>query len=146
MNWDVNNQDNVGTDTLKELNGLTDKLFELDLAKKDLESQKKKINEQMTIIENQIYAMLEKNDLTKFVGNKCQVFFKHQTSARLVDKEVFKRAVGEDVWDALASINSNTMNAWFKTQKEKAEDAGDYEFQIDGIEYKEFTKIAKRKV
>lgn len=145
MNWGEKTQEGIGEESLADMTRLTNRLFHIGVEKAQLEKMKKELNVEKTALERTLYSALEAQGLRSFRSDKANIFFKNVTSCKLVDPGAFKEAVGEDVWDSLASINSKTMGTWFKAEKAKAEDEGDYDYQLNGVEYTEFVQLGMRK-
>ena len=47
----------------------------------------------------------------------------------------------QGLWDAMADINTQTLKKFVKTEKEKAEDAGNYDYKIPGLEITEIVRL-----
>ena len=138
-------QSEVEPATIQELAGKVARLGEISTKKADLAAQTKSLNGEKATLEREVIATLEANSLRDFNGETHKVFFKNQTSVKVVDTAMFRKSIGEEQWDALAKIDSKTAQTFFKQQKDLAEDEGDYNYQLNGVEYKEFTQLGMRK-
>ena len=138
-------QTDLNTETISGVMVKVQRLAEISKEKADLASKTKSLNGEKAAVEKEVLATLEANGLRSFDGDTHKVFFKNQTSVKVIDSSLFKASIGQEKWESLAKIDSKTAQTFFKEEKEIAEEAGDYNFQLAGIEYKEFTQLGMRK-
>lgn len=118
-----------------------------------LKDQKAELNDQLSEIEakivekeNMILAELSTLDLERFSFSNGLVSKTHQTQFKKVNPEEFKQYMKDnDMWDQLADINYQTLRAIINQKKKEAEDAGNFDFRIPGLEITEIEKLSLRK-
>ena len=141
----------ASTDTLNELKEAGNALWEIKIAKDALEKEKKELNAKKTETEAKVMAILEEYGLSNFDFGPAKVSIAHKASAKCVDKYAMKVAMQEmivetaegnvSVWDSLASINSASLNKWFNDERASKEESGEYNFAVDGIDFKEYSQL-----
>ena len=141
------NKDQTALDTvtISDVSSKVKRLAEIAKEKADLAAKTKSLNGEKAAVEKQIIAALEANELRTFDGETHKVFFKNQTSVKIIDSASFKEAIGQEKWESLAKVDSRTAQTFFKEEKEIAEEEGNYDYQLAGVEYKEFTQLGMRK-
>ena len=109
-----------------------------DEKKKQLELEK----EILDSLEDDIIQAFEENDLTSFkLDGVANVSITHRltvpTPKTIEDKRAFFAWVaankGEEVRDAMMSVNSMTLNSFYKAEYESLTDDEKLVFQMDGI-------------
>ena len=135
----------VSQDTLKGINALAIKFFDYDDDIAELERQKKEVTKKQTELSDKISAVLEEAGLSQFRCSKGLLYYRTFNTCKIVDWGGFRKAVGEEVWSALAKPSAASVSKWFNKEKEKKEEEGIYEYQLDGVVHNEFTKLVKKK-
>lgn len=111
--------------TIEALQIYIAELSNLRKEKEDQEKKIKSIKEKVYELEKIIMAILEENGLKSF---KSEEFGEVQTRSRFTvrapqgeNKEIFFNYLKEKgEFEALATIHSNTLNAWYKTEAERS--------------------------
>jgi hypothetical protein len=87
--------------------------------------------------EYEILAELEKQGLTSFKGNKGLVTISTRYSVKMPKdmevKEQLRKALGDETFMALWSINHMSLNSWFKQRVEEAKVKNEY-LDLPGLE------------
>lgn len=87
--------------------------------------------------ETEILAELEKQGLESFRGTKGLVSISTRYSVKmpkdLDTKEQLRKALGEETFTALWSVNHMQLNAWFKSRMEEAKVKNEY-LDLPGLE------------
>lgn len=130
---------------VQELAVLCNDLFLIAEDKQELKNKEKALNEVQRQTEAKIMAAFEENKLQSFDTEKGKVFLKNRSHFKMLDKDAFKKHIGADTWNLLATINSQSLNKFCKDQLEEAQMQGDVAFSLPGVEESGITQIAKRK-
>jgi hypothetical protein len=111
--------------SVKDLSRLADEAFELDLEIKAKEAEIKERTKALTNLKFKILRVLEQNDLQNF---KCShgLFYKQKEVSIPLPKGPDRDAFFEYLkqtgqYDALITLNSRTVNSWYKKERENAE-------------------------
>ena len=125
--------------TVAELDAKCEALFQKGLELDRIDEQRKSIQEQYTQLENQVIAYLEAFGKDKYQAHFGTVSvvnrFSYKTPKTQEAREKFfnyLKTKGD--YDALISVNSQTLNAYCKTELESAQERGDFNFAIPGLE------------
>lgn len=121
-----------------DLNSLIEKIVELE---EDIEAHKrvvKGLNEQLGLIENQAIEALTALNLTSVKHEKGTLIlttrFSVKNPATPEDKKAFYDYLKEkQLFENMVSVNSNSLNAWYKAEMEAAKQSGDFGFKVPGI-------------
>lgn len=129
-----------------EIKELQEKIKALKNFRTEYDNMKKQLAELdgfCEILETQIMQHFEENDMTSFrvdgvalitVSEKYTV----QTPKKNEDKKAFfdwvARNKGEEVRDSMMTVNSMTLNSFYKAELESLEGDDKLMFQIDGIQ------------
>lgn len=102
-----------------------------------LDAEKKALNEQMSKLEYKIEAELEKNGLSTFKGNAGTMTIASRWSVKMPKDPEQRDALRQEMeargaFDSLWTFNHQSLNAWVKEEKQRAEAEGKM-FDIDGL-------------
>lgn len=104
-----------------------------DTAKAAFQEENKILEE----IEARLLAALEENNLKSFKSEYGDVGAREKASVKIPqgeNREVFFNYLREKGdFDALITVNSQTLNGWYKIEAEKAREAGQF-FFVPGLE------------
>lgn len=138
---------------LAEVKELTQDLWQLretkEDVKKDLESLQRRIDE----IEGKLISILDAADMDRFDGDDCTVYLQEKTSVRIPKDPEAKREFfdylkhrGEDLFSSMVTVNSQTLNAWYREQEQLALERGELELRIPGLgEPSRYQQLSVRK-
>lgn len=123
---------------LKQLNALCDSLADTRERKARLNAQLKELNEAEERDETKILEMLEASDLDSFDGTKGKVSIVNRFTVRVPqsidDKQaLFKYLQQRKIFYELVSVNSMTLNSFYKKEMEIAQSEGNTDFKIPGV-------------
>ena len=117
-------------------------------AQKDILKQH---NEQLEALELKAIEMLELCERDNFPGKAGTIYTSQRTSVTMPkdpeERDKFFRYLREKgAYDSLITINSQSLNSYYKTEREQAIEAGNLDWNIPGLgEAKIFTTIGFRK-
>jgi len=137
--------------TLKEVQTLCLELFKCKAVKATIEARKKEENDKIAKLEFKIIQAFEDAGCEKqSIPGVGAVFLKNLTSYRTPksdeQKALLREFMGAEKWDAMASINSRTLNTWANEEFEAAVEEGNHNFAIPGLDEPSLTmKVATRK-
>jgi len=123
---------------LTEMNVLCDKLADLREDKARLNAQLKEINEAEATIEAKILTFLDEAGLQSFDGARGKVSVVNRFTVKVPqsidDKQaLFKYLQARKIFYELVSVNSQTLNSFYKQEMEIAKGEGNIDFKIPGI-------------
>lgn len=123
---------------LKQLNTLCDSLAETREKKARLNAQLKELNEAEERDETKILEMLEAAELDSFDGTKGKVSIVNRFTVRVPqsidDKQkLFDYLKKRKIFFELVSVNSQTLNSFYKKEMEIAAGEGNTDFKIPGV-------------
>lgn len=123
---------------LKKLNELCDSLAETREKKARLNAQIKELNEAEERDESKILEMLEAAELDSFDGTKGKVSIVNRFTVRVPQSITDKQALFDylkkrKIFFELVSVNSQTLNSFYKKEMEIAQSEGNTEFKIPGV-------------
>ncbi len=107
----------------------------VDDAKKNLKLAQENLEEQ----EFRILNYLEATSSDRFDAPSCTVFRREKTSVKTPKTEEQKAAFfnylkEKGLFDSMITVNSQTLNGWYKSEQEVARSKGQFEFSIPGLE------------
>jgi len=122
----------------KELDKLVEEMFAARTAYQEADKVKKALGEEMDRLEEKVIDALVSLDKTNWDTDSCKVVINHRTSV-LVPKtpedktKFYSYLKDKGMFDDMITVNSNTLNAFYKEQLNQALEAGDVNFRIPGI-------------
>ena len=127
------------SETLKEVDELVTKLAEHRRTKDDLESKKKLVNVEIDTLETRIIALLTEAELKTFQGQAATVTVTERMSVKVPrDPEsreaFFNYLKDKGMFESLITVNSQSLNKFYKTEEEVAVQNGEIDFKIPGLE------------
>jgi len=118
--------------------------------------QKRKIDKMKTAVSHEskkledmksrVVEYLEEHELQNFDTGEGKVSKMIRSSVKITDKPaLFEYLKKEGIFEDLATINFQTLNAFYKERAEKAYNESDFSFKLDGVsEPTLFTTIQMR--
>lgn len=124
--------------SVSDLNNLAGEIAELRSQEALASQGKKKITEALETAETKMIELLTGAGLTKFDSAFGKVVISHRLSVKTPktpeDREAFYNRLKEQgLYEAMISVNSQTLNSYYKEEFEKAKERGDDDFEIPGI-------------
>lgn len=139
MDWDMDapTQEEANID-LAEMNRLVESYAELRAKKEALAAETKEVNGELDELEAKMLEHLENANLPSFRGEKGLVSVREHFSVKvpktLEDKrELFNYLKKKGVLMEMASINSSTLNGFYKEEMAAAQARGEVDFKIPGV-------------
>jgi hypothetical protein len=125
--------------TLREFEGLIEKAYELKKQKEEFEMQAETVGAKLTEVQTQLLAFMEQFDKTSYKSKFGNIIRVQKSSVKVPkDPEAkalfFKYLESKGIKDDILTVNSNTLNSFYKAEKEAALAAGAEEFSIPGLE------------
>lgn len=135
------NQEPVNPSTLSEMEKLVEGLFNTKEALEQLAAQEKELQSARRDLENKIMSKLKEVGNTTYVSKFGRASIKTSLSYKIpkdieAKKKLFEyiKSKGDDVYNSLLSVNSQTLNAWAKAENQHAADNGIFPFEIPGLD------------
>lgn len=124
---------------VKELESLVDQCFE---QRKVYEAKKKEMSEEYAELErlkSVVIGKLEALGIDKFEGKLGKFSYKYEESFKVPkdteSREKFFTFLKEKgVYEQMITVNSRTLNSFAKQEAELAEEDGNFDYQIPGLE------------
>jgi hypothetical protein len=134
--------------TMKEFESLIEQAYKLKAEKEELEAQAEAVGATLTELQKQILAHMEAFEKESYKSKWGTIIAVNKSSVKIPrDPEakakffayLDKKGIKED----LLTVNSQTLNSFWKAERDAAIAAGAEEFQMDGIDpptmYKQIT-------
>lgn len=110
--------------TVNELSGMCQKLFELREIVDDIKEQLREAQENYDSCETELLEMLEALGLKSFKSPLGSIETRRRESVRVpqgpAKDEFFNYLREKGQFDALITVNSQTLNSWYKQESEQA--------------------------
>lgn len=124
---------------LGRMNQWVSELRKLRDQKDALKNESALVEAKSKAIEEQIKEALLLCGLTNFKGNDGDITLVEKSSVKVPkdpdSREKFRQFLDEkDMFDALWSVNSQTLNSWYREEEELAIERGEMDFSVPGIE------------
>lgn len=124
--------------TIEELNGMAAKIDELRRKEAEAKLIVKGISEELEKAEHTMIEVLSDNGMTSYkspVGT-CSISFRTSVKVPKTDTDrqaFFQYLRDKGVYDSMITVNSQTINSFYKAELELAKEAGDDSFSIPGL-------------
>ena len=110
------------------------KMFEQRKKCERMKDELKVENKYLEGMKKQVLEYLSHFELDNFDTGLGKVSSVNKTSVKVVDKTALKEYMErEGIFEDMFTFNSNTINAFYKSELEKAIEEGNDEFEIDGL-------------
>lgn len=124
--------------TLQEMEKFAAEIDTLRKEEAAASATKKAITEKLEVAENNLIKILGENDLTSYRASCGLLSIAYRTSVKTPktaeDKQKFYDYLrSKGLYDSMISVNSQTLNSFYKSEMEQAQEAGNSEFAIPGI-------------
>jgi hypothetical protein len=124
--------------TLDEMNAQVARISELRAREAELSAAKTVASNELAVAEAEMIAMLEAGGLTNYRSPLGLVSVSFRTSVRTPktpeDRAAFFAFLKErGVYDTLITVNSQSLNSFYKDEFAQAKERGDIAFEIPGI-------------
>lgn len=101
-------------------------------------AEKKVEEERLEELEATMVATLRELDMTSFKSKSGQFIISHRMSVKLPAtpedrQKFFDYLKGRELFDNMISVNSQTLNRFYKDEFAEAKERGDFDFEIPGI-------------
>lgn len=121
-----------------DLNTLVEQSWTIDMKIKELDVEAKKLGMELKEIQNKIMEIMKDQQITSLKHARGTVImnarFTVKTPKEKEDKEAFFEYLkSKGMYDDMVSVNSQTLNSWYKEEMEAAKREGNFGFKIPGI-------------
>jgi SOS response regulatory protein OraA/RecX len=125
-------------DSVQQITQMCEDLWSLRQKYDEADKVRAEIDAQIDKKEREIIDALEKNEKDNWDSKSCKISITHKTSVKVPKdmeskQKFFEYLRGKGMFEELVSVNSQTLNAFYKEQFEQAIEAGDVNFAIPGI-------------
>lgn len=124
--------------TIEQLNGLIENVAKLRIEEARVSKEKSTVLSDLEMAENAVLEALVENGMTNYRGPAGMVSLSQRTSVKTPktqeDREAFFFYLKEKgLYDDMISVNSQTLNSFYKAGLEEAREKGLTDFIIPGI-------------
>lgn len=124
--------------TVEQLTAAVTKLDEIRGKKNLLAAQLSEVQASLDQAESEALALLKEANLPNFRGPDGLISVVHRTSVKVpkepTDRERFFQYLRErNLFDSMITVNSQTLNAFYKQELELAKERGESDFALPGI-------------
>ena len=125
--------------TLREFEALIEEAYKLKTAKEELEAQAEAIGAKLTAVQTQLLAFMEQFEKTSYKSKFGNIIRVQKSSVKVpkdpeAKAQFFAYLEAKGIKEDLLTVNSMTLNSFYKAEKEAAIAAGAEEFSIPGLE------------
>lgn len=125
--------------TVAEMNAIVDEIVEIKEEKASIAERERSLNERFRELEAALLAHMDANELDSFKGTRATIskvdYFSVKVPNTLEKKrELFQYLKQLKIHDELVTVNSQTLNSFYKEQMESAKERGEFDFKIPGVE------------
>lgn len=128
------------TMSLDKFERLGDELFQVNLKLQEIDTKRKQVAEKKEELQAKVMAVLKDLDKTSHRFKHCAVTLKQQASVATPksaeDKEkLFQwlKSKGEEVFLHYASVNSQSLNALYRSERDIAAKEGNINWEMPGV-------------
>jgi len=137
--------------SLEGFNELCKDAYELKGKIEALEEESKNYSEKLKKLQGKILAIMEQTDQTSYKGPFGTILrVKRFTVKHPKDPEnkgkFFEYLENKGVLESMVTVNSQTLNSWYKQEMEAAVESGNVDFSVPGLEppqYLEYLTMRK---
>jgi len=133
------------SESFKEVNELADRIYDLRVQIKELESRSTELNKEKTSLEQKFIATLEAAGLEGYKGKAGSYSVTTRMSVNVPnapeDKAAFFTWLTEQgLFETYATVHSQSLNSLYRIEIEKAAESGVDDFKIPGLGEPKFNK------
>lgn len=150
MEFDEWNQEAAPV-TIAQLKDLCEGLVLARHAKKEIEDELKKAQEEVDKLESKILLIMKENSLPNFKGEFGSISIKNNRSIKVPDTlekklEFFEYLKSKGIFEEMVSVHSKTLSSWFNAEVQAKESEGIFGFIPPGLSAPtEFQTLSVRK-
>lgn len=128
--------------TVQEIEADIEQLFKLRIEHAKADRTAKDLKAELTEKQLLVKAKLETLEMDSYKSKAGSFSFRMKEGFRVpkdleAKKLFFSYLEEKGVFDELVSVNSQTLNSWVQAEIEAAEEAGNFDFQLPGLEKSE---------
>jgi hypothetical protein len=134
--------------TTDELNKQCELISKLRVEEAIISGQRKEVLEKLDEAERRMVEMLAESGITSYKSPFGSAVLAHRTSVKIPrtpdDREKFFAFLkSRGLFETMISVNSNTLNSFYKSELELAKERKDPDFAIPGIEGVTITPVLR---
>ena len=140
MDWYNDEIKEIDKVTVEEFEGLVDTIAKQRDVCDGKKEELKEENRKLAVLEEKAVLLMKKLGRTNYKGLSGTMYIGHRLSVKVPAgdenrSKFFDYLKGKGIFDRMITVNSNTLNSYYKTEHEKAEADGKLsEFKIPGID------------
>jgi hypothetical protein len=124
--------------TIEELETAAAQIAALRERESELSNQKKLITDELAVAEGRFLDMLKSENMTSYKSKVGTVGISHRSSVKTPKspeerKAFFDYLKQKGIFDSMISVNSMTLNAWYKRELDSAIEQGLADFEVPGL-------------
>lgn len=124
--------------TVEELENAAAQIAALRERESELSNQKKVITAELEQSEAKFLDMLKSEDMTSYKSKVGTIGISHRSSVKTPKspeerKAFFAYLQSKGIFDSMISVNSMTLNAWYKRELDSAIEQGKDDFEVPGL-------------
>ncbi len=124
--------------TIEELEAVATLIAEKRAEIAEISLKKKKMDEELDAIEGRMMTLLETAGKHDYRSNVGTVYITSRESVKVPKdldskRQLFEYLRSKNLFEEMVSVNSQTLNAFYKTEKKNAEEAGQWDFALPGV-------------
>jgi hypothetical protein len=125
--------------TMKDFESLIEQAYKLKAEKEEFESKAEAVGATLTELQTKLLAYMEQFDKTSYKSKFGNIIRAQKSSVKVPkDPEAkalfFKYLESKGIKDDILTVNSQTLNSFYKAERDAAIAAGAEEFSIPGLE------------
>lgn len=130
-------QNNVDI-SVQRLNQMVEQLAQLRAEEETLDLERKKLQMKLDALEGQLMEILEEQGMSSFTAPSGLINLVQKSSVTTPKtleqkRSLFKYLSDRGVFEELVSVNSQTLNSFYRAEEAMALERGDFDFNLPGV-------------
>lgn len=130
-------QNNVDI-SVQRLNQMVEQLAQLRAEEETLDLERKKLQMKLDALEGQLMEILEEQGMSSFTAPSGLINLVHKSSVTTPKtleqkRSLFKYLSDRGVFEELVSVNSQTLNSFYRAEEAMALERGEFDFSLPGV-------------
>lgn len=123
--------------TVEELNKMIENIADLRAKESEASMAKKVISDELALAEGRVIDALTELNMESYKSPHGGISISHRSSVKLPQGEdrqrFFNYLKQKGLYDTMIGVNSQTLNSFYKSELKAAQDRGDADFNVPGI-------------
>ena len=124
--------------SVQRLNEMVEQLATLRAEEEALDLERKKLTMKLDTLEGQLMEILEEQGMSSFVSPSGLINLVRKSSVTTPKtleqkRELFKYLADRGVFEELVSVNSQTLNSFYRAEEAMALERGQFDFNLPGV-------------